>query len=282
MNGPVVVGVDGSAGSLAALVVAAGEAALRHRPLRVVHAVTWPHPQQARGLAEAERLLGEGVECAREAAPGLAVRGALVIGAPAAVLRRESRMAELVVVGDRGLGGFTGLLVGSVAVQLAAHSECPILVVRGDPAGSGDVLLGVDGSSASEQAVEFAFQEADMRGAAITALHTWTHPASSEPGDMLDHVYDVDQVQAEESLVLAEALAGWQEKYPNVVVHRRVTRANPRTALIDASRRSRIVVVGARGRGGWTGMLLGSVSQAVLHHAGCPVAIVRYSARPPA
>jgi nucleotide-binding universal stress UspA family protein len=282
----VVVGVDGSAGSLAAVAVAANETALRHRPLRVVHAFIWPYfdiplgPPPA-GLPEgglrhaAERLLAEAVDCARAAAPEVTVTGELVTGGAAAVLERESHAAALVVIGDRGLGGFTGLLVGSVAVQLAAHAACPILVVRGDPARHGEILLGVDGSPVNQPAVGYAFEEAALRGVALTALHAWTHPVANEPGDMLELVYDLTEVETDETRLLAEALAGWREKYPEVVVHRRVVRQRTRAALINASSRAQLVVVGARGRGGFAGLLLGSVSQAILHHADCPVAIIR-------
>jgi nucleotide-binding universal stress UspA family protein len=192
----------------------------------------------------------------------------------AAVLRECSHTATLVIVGDRGLGGFTGLLIGSAAVQLAAHATCPVIVTRGtaDPAAA--VLLGVDGSPANDPAVGFAFEEAALRDVSLTALHTWTHPVSTGPGDMLPQVYDVAEVDADEARVLAEALAGWHDKYPDVVVHRALIHGGARQALIHATGRAQLVVVGTRGRGGFTGLLLGSVSQAILHHAPCPVAIV--------
>jgi nucleotide-binding universal stress UspA family protein len=282
---PVVVGVDGSPSSLAAVDLAAREAQLRRRPLHVIHAFIWPYLRgslgpPALGPAEgglryhAERTVAEAVVRAATAAPEIPVDGEVVTGTPAVVLRECSKSAALVVIGDRGLGGFTGLLVGSVAVQLAAHAAGPILVARGSQPPSGPVLLGVDGSPANEPAVGFAFEEAALRGVPLLALHAWTSPAPIGPGDMLPPVYDVADLESAPARVLSEALAGWPEKYPDVVVRRALVHRGTRTALIDATSRAQLAVVGTRGRGGFTGLLLGSVSQAVLHHAACPVAIV--------
>nr|MDT0662854.1 universal stress protein [Micromonospora sp. DSM 115978] len=282
---PVVVGVDGSEDSLLAVDLAAREAARRKRPLCIVHAFIWPHlrvplgpspygPPEGGLRNQAERILADASERARAAAPEVAVERELTTGEAAAVLRQRSHGAALLVVGNRGLGGFAGLIIGSVAVQLAAHSSCPVIVTRGtaDPAAA--VLLGVDGSPANDPAVGFAFEEAALRGVPLVALHAWTHPVSTGPGDMLPLVYDVAEVEAEETRVLAEALAGWCDKYPDVIVHRELVQGGARGALIKATGRAQVVVVGSRGRGGFAGLLLGSVSQAVLHHAACPVAVV--------
>jgi nucleotide-binding universal stress UspA family protein len=285
MTAPVVVGVDGSACSLDAVALAAREAVLRHRPLHVVYAFFWPFlgvplgpsplgPPEGGLLGDTQRIVQEAVDRARQAEPSVAVTGAAITGAAAEVLIDQSRSAALVVVGDRGLGGFTGLLLGSVAVQLAAHTACPVLVARGRPNPTGDVLVGVDGSPAAEPAIGLAFEEATLRGVRLTALHAWTHPVSTGPGDMLPLVYDVEDAEAEEARVLAEALTGWRDKYPDLVVRRELRRAHIRSALLDETTRSQLVVVGSRGRGGFTGLLLGSVSQAMLHHADCPVMIV--------
>ncbi|GAA1796382.1 universal stress protein [Planosporangium flavigriseum] len=289
MKNSVVVGADGSTRSLAAVDLAAREAALRDLPLRVVYAYLWPYVAAPPGGApvslsddalrhDAERVVREAVERAHATAPSVDVTGEAIVSAPAPTLIEHSRTASLVVVGDRGLGGFTGLLVGSVAVQLAAHAACPVLVARGRTDAGGDVLVGVDGSPANEPAVGFAFEEAALRGVVLTALHAWTHPVRTEPGDMLPLVYDAGMVEAEEERVLAEALAGWRDKYPDVPVRRQLVHGHTRRALIDATERAQLAVVGSRGRGGFTGLLLGSVSQAVLHHAACPVGIVHHAA----
>jgi nucleotide-binding universal stress UspA family protein len=109
----------------------------------------------------------------------------------------------------------------------------------------------------------------------VTALHTYAFPTTGEAGDMLPLVYDETQLREEETAVLGEALAGWREKYPDVTVTPVVARDRAARALVGASHQASLVVVGSRGRGGFTGLLLGSVSQALLHHAGCPVAVVR-------
>ncbi|HEY3009530.1 MAG TPA: universal stress protein [Micromonosporaceae bacterium] len=283
---PVVVGVDGSESSLAAVRVAVREAGLRRRSLRVVHAFVWPLVQGSMtGLVQrepdtvlrrdAEQIVRDAVAEAAKADPDVAVTGDLVTGRAGGTLVDASREAALIVLGDRGLGGFAGLLVGSIAVQVAAHGACPVLVVRGREHPSGPVVVGVDGSASSDAAVEMAFEEASARGAQLLAVHFWTGPVSTGPGDMLPLVYDYDDVEADEVRLLAESLAGWRDRYPDVPVTRRVIRGHPAHGLVDESAQAQLLVVGARGRGGFTGLLLGSVSQAVLHHAACPVAIVR-------
>jgi nucleotide-binding universal stress UspA family protein len=136
-------------------------------------------------------------------------------------------------------------------------------------------VLGVDGSPNNNAAIGFAFEEAALRGVPLTALHAWSHPVSTGPGDMLPVVYDVGEVESEEARLLSEALAGWGDKFPDVVVDRKLVHGGARKALIDAAHEAQLLVVGGRGRGGFTGLLLGSVSQAALHHAVCPVAIIR-------
>lgn len=277
---PVVVGVDGSIASLSAVELAAQEAQLRHRRLHIVHAFIWPYfnvrlepsptgPSEGGLRHAAEGILAEASERAQANAPGLVVTIELTTGAPAPVLLHHASTAALVVLGNRGLGGFSGLLVGSVAVQLAAFATCPILISRGRKEPAGPIVLGVDGSPANNRAVGYAFELAALHGAPLTALHAWEAP------DMpLTPVDDPRGVQSNEIKVLADALAGWKAKYPSVNVESVVEHGNPRKALISASKGARVVVVGTRGRGGFAGLLLGSVSQAVLHHAACPVMMV--------
>jgi nucleotide-binding universal stress UspA family protein len=284
---PIVVGVDGSQSSLDAVRLAVRMAGERRRPLRAVHAFIWPLMHVPLGPAagapaegglrhDAERVIATAVDLARLVDPNVEVVGAVVDGAASAVLLTEARDAALVVLGDRGLGGFTGLLVGSIAVQLAAHAACPVLVVRGAEQPDGPVVVGVDGSGHSELAVGFAFEEAAFRGVALHAIHAWTHPLAAEPGDMLPLVYDVGDVENEETRVLSEAVAGWCDRYPEVKVHTMVVRGRASRAIVEGSGRAQLLVVGARGRGGFAGLMLGSVSQAALHHARCPVAVVRH------
>jgi nucleotide-binding universal stress UspA family protein len=195
------------------------------------------------------------------------------IGAPIEVLGSEARRAQLLVLGDRGLGGLGGLVLGSVAVTLAARAACPVVIVRGDRAeDEGPVVVGIDGSPVSEAAVGFAFEAAAARGVELVAVHAWSATAID---DALAPLMDWDAVAVEEDALLAERLAGWGEKYPQVVVRRHVVRDSAVRALVDDSRGTQLVVVGSRGRGNASGLLLGSVSHGVLHGSHCPVAIVR-------
>jgi nucleotide-binding universal stress UspA family protein len=284
----VVAGVDGSECGLQAVRWAAVEAARRQRPLRLVAAHTWvtggilgdpgvgPDPEAVlRQVSLGQLALA--AAAAERVAPGLDVERVEVTGLAVPVLQAESTTAELVVVGDRGVGGFTGLLLGSVAVELSAHASCPVVVVRGpepehSATGPAPVVVGVDGSPTSEAAVAFAFEEASLRQAPLVAVHVW-QDLLVEP--TLAPLVDWDALESDERAVLAERLAGWAGKYPDVRVSRRVVRDRPAAALVDESGGAQLVVVGSRGRGGFRGLLLGSVSQALLHHARCPVAVVR-------
>ncbi|WP_310724985.1 universal stress protein [Streptomyces sp. N2A] len=266
MGNLVVVGVDGSSSSLAAVEEAAREAQRRRSDLRVVNALSWPVRPMHTPLdpSPLDRLVNDAAERARSVAPELQVTAAVVTGEPVAVLEAESRAADLVVVGPRGMGGFMGLLLGSTAASLAAHARCPVMVAREEPAGAGPIVLGVDGSQVGEEAVEFAFAEAALRGAEVVAAHAWL-PDYAPPGT---------GVEGAERL-LAQAIAGRTENYPDVTVRREVLSGETREVLVEASRTAQLMVVGARGRGGFAGLLLGSVSQALLHHAHCSVTVVR-------
>ncbi|MFE7901016.1 universal stress protein [Streptomyces sp. NPDC057424] len=290
MSDPVVVGVDGSTSSFDAVDVAAREARLRGAPLRIVHAFGHPSgplppgatPWSPAGHTLEPMVRGQLVraeEQAHAAAPGIEITRSVVAGDAVEVLEIESRSAALTVVGSRGLTGFSGLLLGSTAVHLAAHGHCPLMVVRGRPDPSGPVLLAVEGSPAGEAAVDFAFAEAALRGAPLVALHvwnTWSERAYEGPGDPLTAVVaDTEHLREAEQHLLDRVVADRQAAYPQVTVDRRLVRSRVRAALIEASRTAQLVIAGARGRGGFTGLLLGSASQALLHHADCPVTVVR-------
>jgi nucleotide-binding universal stress UspA family protein len=283
----IVVGVDGSESALDAARWAAGEARQRGFSLRVVNAFGWATTQPV-GAAiltsdyrqvlhrEAHGHLAAAAAAADEVAPGLRVDRHVVGGHPVRVLRAEGERARLLVIGNRGLGAVLGSLAGSVAVSLAAQAPCPVVVVRGtDPMGLPPdlpVVVGVDGSGYSEAAIGFAYEAASFRRAPLVAVHTWSDLVW-DPRVAL--VLDWEAIEAGEREVLAERLAGWQEKFPDVRVRRVVTRDRPARSLLEQARRSQLLVVGSRGRGNIAGPLLGSVSHAVLHRAQCPVAVVR-------
>jgi len=278
---PVVVGVDGSSSALDAARWAAREAARREAPVWLVSAFSW-HDTRHIGyhghyrevmLRRTREAVTEAAETAAAAAPGVEVAERVVDGFPVPRLVAASRQAGLLVIGDRGLGGLSSLLVGSVAIGLAAHAECPVVVVRGESSEvDGSVVVGVDGSPVSEEALAFAFAAADTHRVPLVAVHAWS-----------DSVLDAavvslpgwDAIETVEQLLLAERLAGWGEKYPDVEVRRVVVRDRPAHALIHQATAAQLLVVGSHGRGSATGLVLGSVSHAVLHHAPCPVAVVR-------
>jgi nucleotide-binding universal stress UspA family protein len=285
----IVVGVDGSLQSMHAVDWAAREAVARRCPLRIVHAFLWPllnvpigppagGPPDA-GLANAaEDILADATDRARRAAPALEISADLPVCSPAAALIEASHDAGLVVVGHRGLGGFTGLLVGSVGVQTAAHASCPVVVVRGSdepgPA-AGHVLVGVDGSPLSDLAVDFAFSHAALHGLSVAALHVHQRPEFTVPGDQPLPGPDGGDLRDYETRLLTDAIAGYAEKYADVPVHRKIVLGRPSEVLVAESASAALTVVGSRGRGGFAGLLLGSTSQTVLQHAAGPVAVVR-------
>jgi nucleotide-binding universal stress UspA family protein len=282
----VVVGVDGSESALRAVRLAAGEATRRHRPLRVVHGFIWPLLRVPGGAPaggppggglrhQAEEIIAAAVREAEAAAPGLRISGEIIDGEASAALLGEAPSATMIVLGDRGLGGFTALVVGSVAIQVASYADCPVLVARGADRAAGPVVVAVDGSALSRAAVEFAAEAAALRNARLHAVHAYTHPASGGPGDMQPLVYEEGQLRGEEDRVLAESLTGLGERWPEVPLTREVVHGRPVRVLTEASRTAQLMVVGGQGRGELSGLLLGSVSQGVLHHADCPVAVVR-------
>ncbi|MGW5740485.1 universal stress protein [Amycolatopsis sp. NPDC003861] len=291
VDGAVVAGIDGSSSAVQAAVWAGAEAVRRGRPLRLVQVYALPqvkapvafgtHEQVRAGLAErAEDWLAEAKAAVLAEHPGLEVGTAAREWSPVTALVQESQHAELIVLGSRGLGGFTGLLVGSTAVAVAAHTHCPIVVVRGrtphdSPPSSGPVVVGSDGSPDSEAAIAFACEEAKLRGTALVAVHTWSdvladgmlrpHPLQEDPAEIV----------AAERGKLAEQVSGWQRKYPELAIELEVVRGRPVRTLLERGEDAQLIVVGSRGRGGFTGMLLGSTSQALIAHSPCPVAVVR-------
>lgn len=284
---PVVVGVDGSASAVAASQWAAGEARRRGTSLRLVHACVYPplvpdddlylvqvRDQGRRWLAEAAAV----------AAPDVEVRADLLVGSPSATLVEASGAAELIVLGSRGLGGFRSLLVGSVAVTLAAHGRCPVVVVRGRADGTappedGPVVLGMDGSPPSDRAADFAVDAALARGAELVAVHVWNDRALAGPWSPLPLLPDLAEVETDLRRSLDERMAPVEAKHPGLAVRRVVVRGHPAMSLAEFSAGAALVVVGSRGRGAVTGLGgLGSTSQALLHHAECPVAVVRAGA----
>jgi len=248
---PVVVGVDGSPDARVAADHAAGEAARRHLPLRLVHGLRPPAAYSFGiplafdfgGIVRDLRAMLSAVAAdLRVRYPDLEMTIEVTVGDPAGVLIDESRTATLVVVGSRGLGGVRGMLAGSVSAQVAAHAHAPVVVVRPPApgqlgrAGTG-VVVGVDGSPGATAALEFAFDEAEAHGNHLLVVYAWAAPST----------VDLDPVEAglEADRVLAELLAGWQEKHPDVTIERLAVHSlNPLDALLTESRDAALIVVG--------------------------------------
>ncbi|MFJ8819404.1 universal stress protein [Amycolatopsis thermoflava] len=283
----IVVGVDGSDEADRALRWAAGTAARRHEPLHIVHGFAPMAGFYGAGLPvlreayeafvkAADDLLAAAERTAREAGgPELTITAGKLHEAGPVALIEASRTARTVVLGCSGTGGFTGMMVGSTTVEVAAHARCPVVVVRGRDEATGPVVAGVDGSATSERALGTAFEEASWRSVPLVAVHVWADADIAGPPGTVPFLVDWSEIEQDAQRLLAEQLSGWQEKYPDVVVERVVARDRPRHQLLSWSTRAQLVVVGSRGRGGFRGLLLGSTSQALIHHAQCPVMIVR-------
>jgi nucleotide-binding universal stress UspA family protein len=288
---PVVVGVDGSESALHAVRWAAREAVRRNAPLRLLHVchlVPVRHPRQIPPppeyhtalLEQGRHWLTEATQVARRAAPDAMVTTDQHDGVASEVLVAESRTAQLLVLGSRGLGGFASLLIGSVAVTVSAHAHCPVVVTHsgatdGAPPESGHIVVGVDGSELSDAAMTFACEAATARGVPLVAVHTWFDIDASATWARLPSTIDWDFLQAEAEREFAERVGVWQAKFPSVEIRPLVVRDRPGRALLKHAAGAQLVVVGSRGRGTFTGLSLGSVSQTLLHHAECPVAVVR-------
>lgn len=294
-SGDVVVGVDGSAGSAMAVEWAAGEAEHRGSRLHLVHAVQTGTPTlSARASAELARVVLESGRAVLEeslgrlttARPGIEVVTTLARGEPAAALLEAAERASLVVVGTRGRGGFTSLLLGSVSLRVAAHAPCPVVVARGVPAvepvvrepgaertrpPASPVVVGVQGEE-DLPAVRFALEEAAWFGAPVLVVHAWSLPVDAgRMAPMVDTV--AEEERAHERLLARSARAARAER-PEVPVEAEMVRGLPAAALVGASDHARLLVVATHRSAGRFGMRLGPVAHAVLHHARCPVALV--------
>lgn len=266
----IVVGVDGSEGSTHALRWALAEAAFGGGTVHAVYAV------HTRGT-EAEAAVATLVEAARAQAPATVRLEEIVReGHPAEVLRDEVVDADLLVVGSRGRGGFRGLLLGSVSQQCIEHAHVPAVVVSVDAPlpDDGDVVVGVDGSEDSANALVWAAAEAVRRDARLVLVHTWFTPVAVPPAGLVITAIDPSVFRASAEALLSEVAAevlATVPRQPREVVHRIIEKpAVP--GLLASAEDANLLVVGGRGRGGFAGLLLGSVSQQCIRHA--PVAVV--------
>ena len=266
-------GYDGSSDSELALDWADELAAEEGRPLRVLisevdatQVLEATSEWHAAKMARLERDARDRLAAAQARHAELELVGV----PPTQALIEASARAVAVVVGARGHSLLSGVFLGSVSQHVARHASCPVVVTRApyDP-DSHRTVVGVDGSTGSRKALEFAFDHANRNGDAVTAIHAWRNASRDFSGEGL-----VEEIGAAER-VLSEALAGFAAQYPDVMITSEAVPVAPQRVLADASQSADLVVVGSRGLGAFAGLLLGSVSQSVLHHAQCPVAVVR-------
>ncbi|MEZ0351543.1 universal stress protein [Mycobacterium sp. pR1184] len=286
----IVVGIDGSPASNAAVVWAARDAALRNLSLNLVHMFetfvpTFPQVPMPSGVAlwqldDGRQALEQAVKIAQDAVQTdrkLVITSEVKPSPAVPTLIEMSEDAQLVVVGSNGRGAMERVLLGSVSSGVVRGAKCPVAVIRAESgplpyAQQAPVLVGIDGSPASELATAIAFEEASRRGVELVALHAYSDTEFFElPG------YDWAAVRAEAERNLAECLAGWQERFPDVSVQRLVVRDRPARQLIEQSGSAQLVVVGSHGRGSLSGVMLGSVSNAVVHSIHTPIIVARSS-----
>jgi nucleotide-binding universal stress UspA family protein len=287
-NRQVVVGLDRSAQAWAAIEYAASLAERRKAPLLLLHAYE-PSQYSVRSTVgytpdlqdvvhnAAERLVEDVVDVVHAAHPDVTVQIRLQPGSAVEQLVEESESAQAVVVGSRGTGGFRDLVIGSTTLHLAAHAHCPVIAVPAPdevPLGRHGVVVGVDGTALSESAIGYAFEAAADLREPLLAVHAWYDVTRTGTGHMMPLGYVPSEIRDQERLALAESMAGWQEKFPEVEVQAKVVLGHPVASLVKAARDAQLLVVGCRGRGALRSALLGSVSHGVLHHARVPVAVV--------
>ena len=286
----IVVGVDDSGPSRVALLWACQEATRRGRPLHLVHVylistvyagvgvyTSLTGGEVARLSAVAEQTLAEALAFARGNTEGVDITAATHEGSAAAALVADSSAADLLVVGARGLGALRSALLGSVSTQVAMHSRAPVVVIKDlaeTPQPRSGVTVGIDGHEDSQACLEFAFTQASSRGTSLDVVHAWASDRGKGKAAATDALGADYELEPRRQLLIDTALAGWTEKYPDVEVRQSVVHAHAVPALVEHSATAQLLVVGSRGRGGFAGLLLGSVSHGVLQHATCPVAVV--------
>jgi nucleotide-binding universal stress UspA family protein len=290
----IVVGVDGSPQANTAVRWAATHAQHTGARLRLLHAYVLPAPAPAMPLTAAgssaavaddylattgEAVLSAAADLAHLHATGVDVTTELSIGAAAPALVDASADAGLIVVGSRGRGRFTGTVLGSVSTHVSAHAHCPTMVVREPALTAGPVVVGVDDSEPARAALTFAFAEAHRLGTTVVAVHAWSPPLPTGPAEATAAALADDSGRTRyrhaAQNTLTNALTAGREQYPDVRVDERLTEAGPVGALLEAATDPSMIVIGSHGRGTFTGLLRGSTSQSVLHHATCPVAVTR-------
>ncbi|MFD3343576.1 MULTISPECIES: universal stress protein [Streptomyces] len=284
---PLVVGVDGSDGSLLAIDWAVDEAQRQGLPLRLVYASLWERyegalPAMGRERPSeqvmAENIVGTAAERVRRYDPGLTVDTDTVPAEAVSALLAEGRHATAVVTGSRGRGELKGALLGSVSLAVASRADCPVVVVRGEKSalsGSHErVLLGAGDPDTSGAAVRFAFREADVRGCELDVVRAWRCPAYENTDEGAPSDDSEDQPERRASALIDTLVAEAAAEHPSVRLRKTTIEGPARKVLVHRTAAADLVVVGARHRSGHFGLQLGRVTHTLLQHAACPVAVV--------
>lgn len=289
----IVVGVDESDVATDAVRWAADEADRRHCELRLVHAYTLPaiagYPEFS-SLADhlpdvmreqGEQLIARRIGELRRSHPGLAISSRLLYERPPKALRSESAGALLTVVGPGGESRLEDVMLGSVALAVLSTCPAPVAVVRPHHPGTpgGPVVVGVDGTGTCEAAVGFAFQAASIRHTELVAVSVWHDIVVPGSRHLQNPLIDPSRIEHEERSRLSERVAHWADKYPDVKVRQVLEQGRAVVRLLEEAEPAQLVVVGSHGRGGFTGMLLGSTSQSLIKHSAAPVVVVRDPSR---
>lgn len=265
--------MDGSAGARAALVWAAREAQLHGATLTAL--LAWSFLEQPVGGFRPDFDPDDAVAALREwvddAALAVEVECTVVCDLPAAALLEAAASADLLVVGSRGLGGFKELLLGSVSSAVAERAVTPVAVIREPEHPDGPVVVGIDGSATAVRSLQWAADEARARGVPLEVVHAWY--ASAPPVVGMPMVVPLEHADLAAEHRLTEAAEAVD--LTGITVERLALEGTPAGVLVDRSRTASMVVVGSRGRGGLTAVLLGSTSRHLLHHAAAPVVVVR-------
>ena len=284
----VVVGVDGSEESLRAVEWAALEARRHSSTLRIVSAPAVMPRMHACHVSPAEiavalrgiaaRALDAAITRSEEVAPGLPVETSLLSGPPALAVAESGSDASMLVVGARGAGGFTAMVLGSVSRYVATRASCPVIVAREERmAVHREIAVGIRDPQDTTGTLAFAFEEAALRGADLVAVHTWL-PSSWRPGTTRGTAglspADLNRIAAETASRVASLLEGWRVKYPDVRVRHDVIRGHPGHVLASYSARTDLVVLGRHDHPAGAGPGIGSTQHAVLDHAHGPVAVI--------
>lgn len=271
----IVVGTDGTASSEAAVRWAAAEAARREVPLRIVHAYDAEHDHSGLERQFAQAALDAAIRQARKVAPAVRIEERAPAGDPVHGLLGAGADA-LIVLGNRGRGGFASLLLGSVSQRVATHASGPVVIVRGrTEVAGGPVVAGVDDSAAADGVLAAAFDAAASQGCSLAVVRTYAPPTPLWVGDIPVVDGEAPVVDAARQRDLEALVAPWRDKYPQVDAEVAVSPDGPAAVLVALSHSARLVVVGSRGHGTLAGTLLGSTGLQLLHHAGCPVLIER-------